>query len=154
LVLAKGLPGVAAGVAADGTFLLDHVPPNLAPRLLLHGLPPSHTHRMLQASPGDRGVRIAVVRASRIRGRVVDARTHVPIAGAHVWHDHGPAGRISADSASDGSFELDRTPPGEIVLRVQSTTVDPLGIKDTRTGERRLAVVEGEDQDRIIIRVH
>jgi hypothetical protein len=153
LVLARGLPGVAAAVAADGSFRLDHVPPALQPRLLVYGLPPSHTHQLVHASPGDRGVRIEVVRAARIRGRVVDRLTQVARAGAFVWHEHGPAGRIWAETASDGSFELDLAPPGDIVLFAQHITSDPLGDRRTQIGERRVAVVEGQDEDAIVIRV-
>lgn len=153
LVLAKGLPGVATQVAADGAFVLDHVPPDLEPRLLLYGLPERFTHGLVRASAGQEGVLFAVMRSATVRGYVVERASQRPVAGALVWHPHGPAGQITVESAADGSFVLPRVPPGEVVIGAQFTSVDQLGQKDEFSGTRRLFLQEGVDQDRILIEI-
>lgn len=152
-VLAKGLPGVEAAVGDDGAFALDHVAPNLEPRLLVHGLPPSWTHAQVHAMPGDANVAIAVVPAARVRGRVVDRNTLLPIAGAMVWHEHGPAGWVAVDADSDGRFELELAPAGSLLVRAQRYSEDALGNRETLFGERRIDIEAGKDVDGLVVRV-
>lgn len=109
LVLARNLPGVQAAPAADGTFVLDHVPEGVQPRLLLHGLPIAWTHAPVRGAPD---VRIELVAAATVRGRVLDARTHEPLAGAMVLCGDDRAAR----AAADGSFELVQLPPGPTTI--------------------------------------
>lgn len=152
-LLAKGLPGVETSIAADGTFALDHVPPIFEPRLLVHGLPETFTHGRVNASPGQSGVRIEVVRAAIVRGFVVERATQRAVAGAMVWHPHGPAGQVAVDTASDGSFVLRGVPPGTIRIGAQAEVVDALGQKDTYSGARTVEVHEGADLDRILVEI-
>jgi hypothetical protein len=111
-VLARGMPGVEATPAADGSFVLDHLPPGLRPRLLLHGLPSTLAHASAHAEPG---VRIELVAAAAVRGTVVDAETRAPLAAALVFcgDDHA----VRADDA--GQFELGQLPPGAATLEAK-----------------------------------
>lgn len=154
LVLAKGLPGVQAAVQEDGSFSLDHVPPQLKPRLLLYGLPPGFTHLTVSAKPGDTGVELRVVRAASVRGYVADRFTQRPIAGAMVWHDHGPKGSVRTETASDGSFVLGSVPAGDIPILAQYRSSQGDGATYVATGSRSLEIEEGVDQGDITILVH
>jgi hypothetical protein len=152
-VLARGLPGVEATVGADGSFVLDHVPPQIGPRLLVFGLPADLTHRAAQVAAGQRGVRLQVVKGATVRGFVLDRTTQQPLAGATVWHAYGPTGRAAVVTGIDGSFALDRLPPGEIVIGAQFRIRDPLGQDEMLAIERRLVVEPGVDLQNVILRV-
>jgi hypothetical protein len=108
-VLARGLPGVETVPAADGTFVLDHVPPSVSPRLLLYGLPATLAHASARAEPD---VRIELVAAAAVRGRVVDATTREPLGGAMVFCGDDHAVRADAH----GRFEIGQLPPGPAVV--------------------------------------
>ncbi|MGE3173396.1 MAG: hypothetical protein AB7O97_12290 [Planctomycetota bacterium] len=153
-VLAKGLPGLDAVLQDSGAFALDHVPPNLQPRLLLHGLPPTWTHRLVHAAPGDRSVVIAVEPAARVRGVVVDDLTQQPLPGAMVWHENGPAGWVQTEADGQGRFELGLVPAGAIEVRAQHTRTDAVGDKITTSGVLRLQVGSGEDRDGVAVRLN
>lgn len=135
LVLAKGLPGVQAEVAADGTFQLDHLPPNVQPRLLVHGLPTNWTHSVVNGGAGQENVVVEVVRGQTVRGLVLDRMTQIPQAGAMVWHDCGPLGGATVTTGEDGAFEFERLPEGKVKLRAQ-VGYTPIGSKElVPTGE-------------------
>ena len=154
LVLAKGLPGVQTAVQEDGTFVLDHVPPHLKPRLLLYGLPSGFTHPTVSAKPGDTGIDVRILRSATVRGVVADRFTQRPIAGAMVWHDHGPKGSVRTETASDGSFVLGSVPAGDIPILAQYRSSQDGGATYVATGSRSLEIEEGVDQGDITILVH
>lgn len=108
-VLARGLPGIETVPAADGSFVLEHVPPGVRPRLVLYGLPTTLAHAPARAGPH---VRIDLVAAASVRGRVVDATTEAALGGALVFcgDDHA----VRADAS--GRFELVQLPPGPATL--------------------------------------
>lgn len=117
-VLARGLPGVEARLAADGGFVLDHVPPGSEPRLVLYGLAPGLTHAAARGVRG-KNVQIDLVAGATVRGRVVEKATRVPMGDVLVFC--GDDVTVRADSS--GYFELTRLMPGntEIVAQWQST---------------------------------
>jgi hypothetical protein len=152
-VLAKGLPGVEALVAADGSFELEHVPPSLEPRLLVYGLPLAFTHPLVHASAGQDAVRIGVVPSARLRGRVIERNSHIAMGGAMVWHDCGPAGGATVQTDEGGYFVLDRVPGGDVLLRAQREIKNPEGDFETLSGERRVKVDVGKDQVELIVQI-
>jgi hypothetical protein len=113
-VLARGLPGVHTMPAADGTFVLDHVPVDVAPRLLVLGLPDTWTHLPARGTTGA-PVRIDVVPGAAVRGRVLDAGTRAPLAHALVFC--GDQDAVRADD--DGRYELLRQLPGDVEVAAQ-----------------------------------
>ncbi len=145
-VLARGLPGVDARVAADGTFTLVHLPGNVEPRLLLHGLPPTLAQLPARATRGA-PVRIEVVAGAAVRGRVLELASQRPLVGALVFcGDDGDAVRTDAD----GNFELRQLLPGDIEITAQYEVVDARRRRTRLLGSRRLqlakgAVVDGVD---------
>jgi Carboxypeptidase regulatory-like domain/PDZ domain len=84
------------------------------------------------------GLTITVGGDAVVAGRVVDATTRVPIAGAHVlvggdeYHD-------AADTADDGTFVIERVPAGALTLSISAD--------DHVTDERPLVVRGGSDAD-------
>lgn len=113
-VLARGLPGVQAQPHADGRFVLDHVPAGQSPRLLISGLGPLWTHAPARAVAGQ-PLRIEIVAAGIVRGRVVDAITRKPLADALVWC--GEQETVRSDE--QGHFELRHVLPGDVEVRAQ-----------------------------------
>jgi len=152
-VLAKGLPGVEARIAADGAFSLDHVPPQLEPRLLVHGLPIGFTHAQVNAHAGQDGIAIAIVPDVVLRGRVVERMRQLPMSGAMVWHDCGPIGGVTVHADEDGRFEIRGAPPGEIVLRAQCMVTTEDGEKETLSGERSVPIEAGKQVGEVILRI-
>jgi hypothetical protein len=122
-LLARGLPGVECAPAADGSFLLDHVPDGVQPRLLLYGLPAAWTHQPIRLGPD---LRIELVAAATVRGRIVDAVTRAPLGGALVFCGDDHAVRADAD----GRFELVQLPPGPATIDAKF---------EYREGRRRLS---------------
>jgi hypothetical protein len=118
LVLARGLPGVQARPAADGSFALDHLPEQVEPRLLVLGVPPTLAHREARAAV-NAPVRIDLVPGATVRGRVRDV-IGKPAAGALVWV--GDQDAVRADD--DGCFELTSQMPGEVAVQAQWESVD------------------------------
>lgn len=111
------LPGVTARVAADGSFELALLPPPpTVAYSVVDGVPPGWTFERTALVAGT-DVTIRLVREERVQGRVVDAASGAPVAGARVFHEHGPMCVAATRSAADGSFELGLVPPGRIVLR-------------------------------------
>lgn len=152
-VLARGLPGVQAEPRADGSFELDHVTPGQHPRLLLFGLPPSLTHHEVRGSAGDSDVRIVAEPAATIRGHVLHRGSQRRMAGAVVWHRHGPVGQVAVEADRGGAFELPAVPAGEIELRASLRERDESDKLVERSGVRTVRVEPGVDIDDIIIRI-
>jgi hypothetical protein len=147
-VLARGLPGVHTVPAADGQFVLDHLPLGMQPRLLLDGLPPTWAYTAARASP-DAPVRIDVVPAAVVRGRVVDAVTRRPLPEALVWSGEGDAVR----SDSDGRYELARLLPGPAVIEAKWQTAGDPRRRQTFAGSSEIELVAGREHDDIDVAV-
>lgn len=114
LVLARGLPGVQAQPAADGSFTLDCLPPRAEPRLVLFGLPPTLAHAPARAA-ANAPATIALQPAATVRGRVLSVATGKPLADALVWVGDDEA--VRADD--DGCFELRHLLPGDVEVHAQ-----------------------------------
>lgn len=116
------LPGVEAPVAADGRFMIDHLPPPpFQLRVLLAGLPAEWTHPLTLVETGQRDVEIRVQRARSVAGRVIDAQGR-SIANAAIVHEHGPHGRQVAHCNVNGFFCIERVPSGRIELRAEAAS--------------------------------
>ncbi|MFO1076660.1 MAG: hypothetical protein U1E73_02925 [Planctomycetota bacterium] len=113
-LVARGLPGVQTVPAADGSFVLDNLPLDFAPRLIVCGLDAFHAQREVRARR-DTPVDIEILAAGVVRGRVVDKETLQAIPDAIVFVGSGDAVR----SAADGSFELAHVSPGEVEITAQ-----------------------------------
>ncbi len=146
-VLARGLPGVQAQLASDGSFRLDHVPVDTQPRLLVHGLPPTMAHALARAT-GDPVV-IDVVLGAAVRGRVVDAGTRTPITEALVYcgEDHA----VRTDSR--GEFELTGLLPGATEIRAQQDVRVPRHRPQVRSGREHVALEPGKVIENIVVAV-
>lgn len=153
LVLCKGLPGVQAEVAADGSFELEHVPPTLEPRLLVHGLPAPFTHALVHGSAGQDGVTIEVVKGASVRGLVLDRATREPMAAAMVWHDCGPTGGATATTDAAGFFAFDRVPAGKVLVRAQVESGANPTDRTVLTGEQTLTVVVDAEPKNVVVLV-
>ncbi|MBM3975011.1 MAG: carboxypeptidase regulatory-like domain-containing protein [Planctomycetes bacterium] len=114
LVLARGLPGVQAQPASDGSFTLDCLPPRAEPRLVLAGLPPTLAHAPSRAV-ANAPATITLQPAAAVRGRVLSVADGKPLAGALVWVGDDDA--VRADD--NGCFELCRVLPGDVEVRAQ-----------------------------------
>jgi hypothetical protein len=151
-LLAKGLPGLVTDVRPDGTFVLEHVPPRASLRLLVSGLPATHTHAETRAEPGSRGVEIRITRAGSIAGAVVDRYSQAPLAGAYVWHRHGPAGTVMVQTDTGGRFLLERVPPGVIEIGAQWTQRAVAGAPErVRATSSRYRVTEGQRLEHVLL---
>jgi hypothetical protein len=138
-VLARGLPGVDARVAADGTFSLGHVPIGLQPRLLLSGLGPTWSYSSARAGlPGP--LRIEIVPGAAVRGRVRETATGRALSGALVWCGDGEVVR----SDESGHFELRQLQPGEVELSAQHQTIDGRRRRIDWIGHRRTTLTAGQ----------
>ncbi len=147
-VLARGLPGVEATPAPDGTFVLDHVPPGITPGLLVYGLAPTWTHLPASAFAGS-PIELEVVPAAVLRGRVLDAASARPLAGALVYCGDQAAVR----TGGDGCFELARLLPGDVDIEAMWDFVDSRRRRTPWFGRRRVVLQPGEHPDRIDILV-
>lgn len=142
-VLARGLPGVESVPAVDGSFVLQHVPPGVRPRLLLYGLPLTLAHLPVRARSD---VRIELVNAAGVRGRVVDRESQTPLGGALVFcgDDHA----VRADAA--GRFELVQLPPGPATIDAKFEVRESRR-RITRTGSRPVQLRSGETVDDVVV---
>lgn len=147
-VLARGLPGVEAVPAEDGTFTLDHVPFGVGVRLHVHGLPKTTAQLPAMAKVGERTA-VTIVPAGVVRGRVVDGVARRSIAGALVFCGTGDAVRADAD----GNFELAHLLPGVQELRAQHDFLDGRRRKHQQTGHTQVTVLGGQVQEGIVVDV-
>jgi hypothetical protein len=151
-ILARGLPGVQATPAPDGSFELDHVPSHTRPLLLVHGLPPSLAHDVARAAKAQ-VVHIDVVPAAIVRGRVVDAATDQPVSGAFVHCGEG----LPVRTDGHGAFELSRLLPGSAEIRAQFqpplTGTSPPRWPPQRTGSAQTRLEGGKTLEGLVIRI-
>ncbi|MEQ1634313.1 MAG: hypothetical protein ABL997_18170, partial [Planctomycetota bacterium] len=98
-------------------------------------------------------VAIEIVASAVLRGRVVERNSLIPMGGAMVWHDCGPAGGATVQADDGGYFVLERVPGGEVLLRAQREHKNPEGDRETLSGERRVRVEAGVDQSDVIVRI-
>ncbi len=142
-VLARGVPGVEAVPAADGTFTLEYLPPGVRPRLLLYGLPPTLTHTMVHAHMG---LRIDLVAAAAARGRVVDSTTKQPLGGALVFCGDAPTARADAS----GRFELVQLLPGPATIGARFEFRERRRLM-SRTGSCEVQLRANETLDDVVV---
>ncbi|MFY9342521.1 MAG: hypothetical protein WAT39_08525 [Planctomycetota bacterium] len=147
-VLARGLPGVGATPARDGSFALDHVPAGMEPRLIVHGLPPTLTHAPSRLVVGHR-TRVELVPASIVRGRVLDAASRRPLGEALVWC--GEQDPVRADA--DGRYELVRQLPGDVDIEAQWDFVDARRRRTQWFGKHRVVLEPDRTHDDVDILV-
>jgi hypothetical protein len=114
-LLARGLPGVEASPAEDGTFELDHIPTNMEAKVVVYGLPDNCAQVPARTERG-KSVTVTVQPGAAVSGRVFRA-DHSPIAGALVWVGDDPA--VVTDS--DGYYQLLRILPGDATVTAQCT---------------------------------
>ncbi|MCA8976411.1 MAG: carboxypeptidase regulatory-like domain-containing protein [Planctomycetes bacterium] len=149
-ILARGLPGVETSPGVDGSFVLEHIPPEFEPRLIVYGLGPFHSCREVRATrQGEVG--LTVEPAGRVRGTVVDAFSGNLLVGAHVFAADGAATQTDAD----GAFELAHVLPGSIEITAQyepprrpRRKPDPM-----RLGRGRVELAAGQTLEGIRIQV-
>lgn len=144
-VLARGLPGVDTVPSADGTFVLDHLPPGVQPRLLVYGLPPTLAHAPTRAQPD---AQIELVAAAAVRGRVVDAVTGEALGGALVFcgDDH------AVTAGADGRFELVQLPPGAAMLVAKYQYRERRRLQ-SRSGSVRVQLQSGETLADVVVSI-
>lgn len=147
-VLARGLSGVEAVPAEDGTFTLDHVPVGVGVRVHVHGLPKTTAQLPAVAKVGERTT-VTIVPAGVVRGRVVDGVARRSIAGALVFCGSGEPVRADAD----GRFELAHVMPGVQELRAQHDFLDGRRRKHQQTGQTDVTVLGGQVQEGIVVDV-
>lgn len=146
-VLARGLPGVQVFPNSDGSFVLDHLPPAVEPRLFVYGLGPLHGCAEVRAKR-DADVLLTVVPAGVVRGTVTDKLTGEPLAGALVFAGDQPAVRSDAD----GKFELTQVLPGNVELTAQHRKRRPKRRDGpVRFGRARIELRGGETVDGVVV---
>lgn len=148
LVLARGLPGVQTAPGPDGAFQLDHVPVGMQPRLVLAGLPETWTQLPARIAEGA-AIRVEIVPGAAVRGRVLDAASQKPLAGALVWC--GEADAVRADD--DGNYELLRQLPGDVAVEAQWEFVDSKRHRTNWRGRKRVVLEPGRSHDHVDILV-
>jgi hypothetical protein len=112
-LLARGLPGVDAVPADDGSFVLDHIPNDLEARIVVHGLP-EHCAQAPARTMRDQLVTVSVVPGAIVAGQVLDHQLQ-PAMGALVWIGDDPAVRTD----DRGRYRLVRVLPGEATVTAQ-----------------------------------
>lgn len=117
----------------------------MRPRLVLHGLPRELAHAPLRALPA---VRIELVAAAEVRGRVLDAATEAPIAGALVSCGDVRAARSDAE----GRFELLQLPPGANRIDAQLDLRHGRQVL-SRRGSQPVQLRAGEPLDDLVVRI-
>ncbi|HEX5050552.1 MAG TPA: carboxypeptidase regulatory-like domain-containing protein [Planctomycetota bacterium] len=147
-VLARGLPGVDTRPERDGTFVLDHVPAGMEPRLLLYDLPPTWTYATVRGH-AKTPVQIDIVAGAVVRGRVIDAETKAPLAGALVYY--GDQDAVRADAS--GNFELQHVVPGDIEIQAQFQVDVTRRRSVQRYGSRRARLEPGQALEEFVVAV-
>jgi hypothetical protein len=148
LVLARGLPGVQAQPDPAGAFVLDHLPRDMTPRLLVAGLGPHWAHAPARANT-KAPLRIEIVPAAVVRGRVVDAASRTPLAGALVQCGEQAAVR----SDGDGRYELPHQLPGDVEIEAQWDVVDHRRRRTSHFGRTAVRLTAGSTHDSADIEV-
>ena len=115
-LLARGLPGVDTVPAADGTFVLDHIPDDLEARIVVHGLPEDCAQFAARTSRAQEVV-VAIVQGAVVQGQVLDYQLQ-GVAGALVWIGENPAIRTDAH----GRYRLTHVLPGTVTVTAQLQT--------------------------------
>ncbi len=89
--------------------------------------------------------RINAQNTSAIRGRVVDAQTHQPLAGvrASAYGMHGTNARAVALTTSDGSFKLDGLGPGLYRLELSKNGFRGLTIEGIAVRANEVMIIAG-----------
>ncbi len=147
-VLARGLPGIEATPTPTGEFVLDHLPPDTEPQLLLYGLGPGLAQvpaRAVRPAP----VRIEVVVAATVRGRVLDAATQDAMDGVLVFCGEGTGVRADAG----GYFELTRILPGDVEIVAQWESSNRRKRQVVRTGRRQVQLAPGQVVEGLLVNI-
>lgn len=112
------VPGITAELAADGSFTLHHLAPDLRYRLLLEGLPEGFAHGEIYARCGER-VEVEVGPVVVVRGTLVskDSGRYVPK--AKIWHNYSTRGVEAVLTGPTGKFTLRSVPLGEHSVSVE-----------------------------------
>lgn len=147
-VLARGLPGIVAVPGPDGAFVLEHLPPDAEPRLLLYGLGDGFAQVPARATRGA-PLRLDVVRAAVVRGRVVDRATRVAMGDVLVFCGDDLAVRADAS----GRFELTRVLPGNVEVVAQWESKNRRKRQLVRTGRQQLAVAPGQVVEDLVVEI-
>jgi len=148
LVLARGLPGVQAQPDAAGAFVLDHLPRDMTPRLIVAGLGPLWAHAPARANT-KAPLRIEIVSAAVVRGRVLDSTSRAPLAGALVQCGEQAAVR----SDGDGRYELPHQLPGDVEIEAQWDVVDPRRRRTSYFGRTAVRLTAGSTHESVDIEV-
>ena len=141
------LPSVTARTRDDGRFSVHHLP--TAPRfahVLVPDLPRGWTYRRTALRSGDTRD-VLLQPAQQLRGRVVNGHTNGGVAGAVVYHEHGPNGIESAVCDGDGRFVLDRVPfgPVEVFADVMVSRASVPSDKLEGKGRGRKVLIQGSE---------
>ncbi|MEO0478096.1 MAG: carboxypeptidase-like regulatory domain-containing protein [Planctomycetota bacterium] len=128
------LPSVDAEVAADGSFVLDHVPTRYSRvRLVVRGLPEGYTHLETVLPLPAAEIELEILAARRVRGQVISGHNDKGLANARVFHSHGPRGEELVTCDEQGRFELDFVPPTALEIGAAYTRAEA-GTKTTSSG--------------------
>ena len=112
-LLARGLPGIEAVVAEDGSFVFENMPVEFEARFIVHGLPENCAQSPARTSL-DGVARVVVGPGAIVSGRVLDHQLQ-PVAGALVWI--GDQMAIRTDSR--GYYRITRALPGSCTMMAQ-----------------------------------
>ena len=142
--------GVATRTDDEGRFILDHLPKNVTPRLIVPSLPQGYTHRATKVRAGQQNVEIIVTKACSAIGSIIDARTKELVAYATVAHDHGPRGRETFGLDPLGRWKLTNIPEGESVLEAY---VNISSHSDQNNGRVTVNLKDGEVRENVVIEI-
>jgi len=113
-MLARGLPGIEAVPAADGTFVFDSMPSDVEARIIVHGLPENCAQSTARTDLN--GIaEVEIQPGAIISGRVLDHELQ-PVPNALVWIGNETA--ISADA--NGRYRITRALPGNVTIKAQT----------------------------------
>lgn len=113
-LLARGLPGIEAVPAADGTFVFDSMPSDVEARIIVHGLPENCAQSSVRTDVDD-VVTVVIRPGAVVSGRVLDHQLQ-PVPRALVWIGDEPA--INTDA--EGRYRITRALPGSVTIKAQT----------------------------------